>query len=218
MTKDLFSKIPILPLTALIIYLLFLILGNIGLIPSTQEIITYLESLYTSYGLVGLSIATFFEGIVYIGLYFPGSTIIILAILFSENNLKSIFLITLTVAIVWTITSILNYLLGILMSKKKIPEIEKKNISKGFLFSFLHQNALAFYFFNEGIRRKNPWKLLITFPIMFIWGFFLVSLLSLFKNYVKEVVENPLSMILLLIVWFIVNLIYNIKKENSYTP
>jgi len=62
-------KIPWLPLSALIFYLTAVVLWTINLIPPPTEIFIFLENLYNDYGLIGLFIASFLEGIVYLGLY-----------------------------------------------------------------------------------------------------------------------------------------------------
>jgi membrane protein DedA with SNARE-associated domain len=215
MIKNHIKKIPLLPISALIFYLVVLILWNLRLIPSPSEIIIFLETLYQNYGLIGVAIAAFLEGIVYLGLYFPGSLIIALAIFLSDGTLNSITIITLIVSITWTITSAIDYLLGRMASKRDISLIEKKEISKGFILSFIHQNILSFYFFNEGIERKNPWKLLIVFPMMFIWGFFVVSIFSLFRTPLKQVAETPYAMIALILIWFIIAFIFEYRRKNQ---
>ena len=112
MFKQVFQKIPKLPLSALIFYVSIVMLWKFGHIPSPSNIFLFLENLYYSYGLTGLFIASFLEGIVYFGLYFPGSFIVALAVILSDGTFKSLLSISLVVATALTITSLINYTLG----------------------------------------------------------------------------------------------------------
>ncbi|MBC8434878.1 hypothetical protein H8D91_00040, partial [archaeon] len=93
--KEFWTELPKLPFSALIFYLVVVLFWNLGLIPSPVEIVSFLEGLYETYGLVGLFIASFLEGIVYLGLYFPGSFIIALAIFLSDGSFISLATLTL---------------------------------------------------------------------------------------------------------------------------
>lgn len=215
--KKIWRKIPKLPLTALIFYFIVVLLWNLRLIPSPVEIVSFLEGLYNSYGNIGLFIAAFLEGIAYLGLYFPGSFIIALVIFLSDRSLNSILTITLIVSLAWTITCIIDYLLGRLIPFKKEKIKQSKSISKSFIFSFIHQNILAFYFFNEGIMKKNPWKLTIVFPMLFIWGFVVVSLFSLFRNYLRQATESPFALLIFILIWLTVAFILEHRRsKNEY--
>ncbi len=199
MFKQIFQKIPKLPLSALIFYISIIILWKFGYIPSPSNILLFLENLYQSYGLTGLFISSFLEGIVYLGLYFPGSFIVALAVILSDGTFKSLLSISLVVAIALTITSIINYTLGkkILANKfNKELLLEKRPIfSKGLLISMLHPNALAFYFFNSGIKKQNFLKVLLVPLIMIPYGLALGYFFYSIKESLKTAIENPYIMI-----------------------
>jgi hypothetical protein len=177
MFKDGLKKVPILPLSALLFYLTAVILWQLGIIPSPMELFTFLESLYDTYGLIGLFIGSFLEGIVYFGLYFPGGFIVALAVILSDGAFFTLLILSLLVATAITITSIINYSLGRKIIKGKLnPELplpQKRLFSKGFLFSFLHPTILAFYFFNLGIKKENGWKIALVPFIMIPYGLLL---------------------------------------------
>lgn len=206
-------KIPFLPLSVLIFYLSVVFLWFMGFIPSPLEIISFLEGLYFKYGLAGLTIATFLEGIVYLGLYFPGSFVIALAVFLSDGTFYSLAIISFIVSATWTVTCAIDYLLGrYVRIKNKDFKEERKKFTKGFLFSFLHQNFLAFYFFNEGIKKKNPWKLLVVFPIMFLWGLVVVYIFYIFRDSLRVAIESPFLMITFISIWFLVAFIYENRR------
>src|SRR3989344_4234046 len=173
--KNLFKEIPKLPLSALIFFIIVFILWNLGIIPPPVRVVEFLEGLYNQYGLVGLAIATFLEGIVYLGLYFPGSFI--------------------------------NYFLGRhILFRHPNHNLIKNNrkISKGFILSMLHPNLIAFYFFNAGIEKHNPWKIALVPIIMIPYGFLFAWILSTFKLVLRSKLENPWTMLILILTWLII--------------
>jgi membrane-associated protein len=183
----------------------------------------FLENLYTSYGLTGLFVASFLEGIVYFGLYFPGSFIVALAVILSNGTFKSLFSISLLVAITLTITSLINYVLGkkILANKlnKELSEERMPVFSKGFFASFLHPNALAFYFFNSGIKKQNLLKVLLVPLIMTPYGLALGYLFYSIKKHLRTAIESPYIMISFILLWLLLAfLLENRNKKTHVFP
>lgn len=216
--KKFYNKIPKLPLSALIFYLVVLILWNFNLIPAPIEITNFLENLYESYGLITLSIASLLEGIVYVGLYFLGSTIIIIAVLFSDGTFITFLNISLIVALSLTIASVINYVLGrhiISRPLRETKEIKKKRqMSKGLLLSCLHPNALAFYFFNLGIKKESLYQIIFVPLIMIPYGFLLAYLFYQLKPLIETSSEKPYIFITIILVWMIIEFIWkHIKRK-----
>ena len=210
------KKVPLLPLSAIIFYFLTLILVLVGILPQPEEIINLLEKLYENYGLVALFVAAFFEGIVYVGLYFAGSFIILFVILFSNGSLLSLLIISTVVTLALIIASIVNYVLGRyfkLKSTTKKIALSKRKVSGGFLLSFLHPNSLAFYFFNLGINKRDIWQIFLIPFIMIPYGFLLGFLFYQLKPIITKGAENPYILIIALLVWFIIAFILK-NKEN----
>ncbi len=222
--KTFLKEIPKLPLSALIFYFAVFALWQAGAIPSPVEIVDFLEGLYDDYGLFGLSVATFLEGIVYLGLYFPGSFIVALSVFFSDGSPLSLFLISLVVAVTLTVTSTINYFLGrhIMFRHKGNEALIKKHgrVSKGLILSMLHPNLLAFYFFNAGLEKHNPWKITLVPIIMVPYMFLLAFLLSAFKVAIRGQMENPYLMLILILVWitiaFIIGHLSKKRRRQIY--
>jgi len=204
-------KIPLLPISALLFYLLILILWIVRIIPDYTAILQFLEGLYNSYGLLGLFIASFLEGVVYLGLYFPGSVIIALSVILSNGSFLELLIISLIVALALTLTSIINYLLGKSISKKKVKE--NKKFSKGIIFSIIHPNVLAFYFFNLGIKKNGFWKVLFVPLLMIPYGLLIGYLIYSVKPLVERAIESPILMISIILIWFIIAFIFDNRKD-----
>ena len=211
--KRIVKELPLLPTSALIFYLLMVLLWNLGGIPSPTEIVSFLQTLYNNYGLFGLSIATFLEGVVYLGLYFPGSVVIALAVLFSDGSFMTLFSISLIVAITLTITSFVNYFLGRHASFKKEKSQIHKKASKGLFLSMIHPNILAFYFFDAGLSGKGLWKIIWVPIIMVPYGLAIAYLLSIFSDFTKQSLESPLFLLILILIWFIIAFVMDHKRK-----
>lgn len=210
-----------LPLCVMIFYLTLLLLIYLNIIPSFSQIYFFLEQLYLDFDLIGLFIASFLEGIAFIGLYFPGSLIIILAVLFSTGTIIEFITIAFVVSFALTLSSILNYIFGrynILNTflKPKISSIEQKtHFKKGFFLSFLHPNALGFYFYTLGAQRKSIREIVLVPFVMFAYGFILAVLIYSIKEFVEEQVENPYVMIVAISFWILIALFLNMSNYKT---
>ena len=158
-------KIPLLPLSAIVFYFLAVIFVQIGIFPQPDEAIKILENLYTSYGLIGLFVAAFFEDMI-------------------KNSLF----------------------------EKKELEKERK-ISSGLVLSALHPNSLAFYFFNLGLKKESPWKVIFIPLILIPYGFLLAYLFYQLKPILTKGAETPYILVTVLVIWFIIALILKNKNE-----
>ncbi|MBS3086654.1 hypothetical protein J4422_03035 [Candidatus Pacearchaeota archaeon] len=210
-------KIPLLPLSAIVFYFLAVIFVQIGIFPQPDEAIKILENLYTSYGLIGLFVAAFFEGLVYVGLYFAGSFIILFVVLFSDGKLISFLSISVVVALALSLVSLVNYVLGRYIISKNLrekKELEKeRKISSGLVLSALHPNSLAFYFFNLGLKKESPWKVIFIPLILIPYGFLLAYLFYQLKPILTKGAETPYILVTVLVIWFIIALILKNKNE-----
>lgn len=204
------KRIPWLPLSALLFYLAVLLLWQLSIIPSPAGIVVFLENLYEDYGLIGLFIASFLEGIVYLGLYFPGSFIIVLSVILADGSFISLFLISAVVATAITFTSVTNYLIG--MNIRLKDRNVKKIASKGLFLSMLHPNSLAFYFFNDGMKRRTPLKIALVPLFMVPYGLFHAGLITLFKEVARSSIENHYVMIAYILIWLLISFIVNLRN------
>ena len=213
--KQFLKDTPRIPLAALIFFLATYFLWNVGVIPRPTVVLTFLENLYSNFGLVGLVIATFLEGVVYLGLYFPGSTIIAVSVFLSDGSFITLLTISIVVAATLTVTSIINYWLGRYFMFRKPSKLLKqsKKATKGLFASMLHPNLLAFYFFNAGLKKHNFGKVLYVPLVMVPYGLIFASLLASLSYYVKKGIESPYVMVGLILIWIIIA--YRVKRKEN---
>ena len=212
------TKIPILPLSALIFYLLLVALWNFNLIPSPKELLEILENFYQHYGLLGLIVATFLEGTAYVCLYVPGSFIIALTVFFSNKSFISLIIISLIVSVTLTMTSFINYYFGKYLASKSFrnkKDIVKESemLSRGFVVSMLHPNLLAFYFLNAGLEKRNFNQILYVPLFMFPYGIIVAYILLIFSDSIRQGLESPTLMLTIIIIWFVAVFLKENKKR-----
>lgn len=207
-----------LALSALVFYLImFTSWTIIDFIPSPTEFIPILEHFYEQYGVLSLFIAVFLEAIVYFGLYFPGSFILLLIVISSGGTFQELIIITLISTIAVTLANIINYALGYLniiklsrTKKKSLSEIKSK---RNLILACLHPNFLAFYTLNKGINKESPLIIVLT-PIFLIpYILLMVSLLFIFREAIIQEAENPYTMIALILIWVFIALYFDNKKQ-----
>lgn len=212
--KQIFKIIPWFPLSGLIFYFMIWALWSLGIIPPPVEIVPFLESLYNRLGLFGIFLTSFLEGIAYIGLYVPGTTIIFLAIVFSDGSFLSLVYISLTITLSLTLVSILNYVWGKFFASKKQRESKKEGVEKNIFLSIIHPNLLAFYFFHRGLKKKDFWKVFLFPLIIFPYAFIIAYIVSFSSEFVKDsVVGNPYVFLLCLVVWLMTATVLENKKD-----
>ncbi|MBT4257947.1 hypothetical protein HOD88_02065 [archaeon] len=210
--KKIFEIIPIFPLSAFLFASIVILLWTINLIPSPTELVPEMMKLYETFGNLGLFFIVLLEGLAYIGLYFPGVSILFVSILFSSYNINYSLEISLIVALALTASSLLNYLAG----KKFNFELKKsteKDIERNLFFAILHPNLLSFYFFHRGLTGKGFWKIIYVPLLIFPYAFGGIYILAVFSDYFKErILGDPFFGLTLIAIWLILSILFNQKK------
>jgi len=213
--KKITSSIPMYPLSAILFYLGIVLLWNIHVIPPPSGLIPFLRGLYDSYGLVGIFIASFLEGLAYFGLYFPGTTIIFLGFIFAEGNFYSLMYLVITIVLAITVDSIVNYWAGRYFRYKNTHErFKEQGVEKSLFIAVIHPNLLAFYFFHRGLKKEPFSRVLLVPVILIVYGVVIAALVSTFSSFVQnDVVGNPYVIFMALTLWFTVSLVFQHKKS-----
>ncbi len=216
--RTVWNQLPKLPLSALLFYIAVYVLWQLSIIPSPTGIIVFLESLYNNYGLLGLFISSLLEGLVYVGLYFPGSFILALAVLVSDGSPASLFALAAVATAATTSTIVINYCAGrylIIRKQPPLPNYEKP-LAKQLSLAIVHPNILAFYCFNHGIHKRSPLPLLITPFLLLPYSFIVISIISLFRDAFRSQIENPYVMLMLLMIWIVAAIVLqSLEKKKS---
>jgi len=212
--KEAWKTLPFFPLSALVFYTTVVLLIYLNIIPSPQELIPFLETLYDKFGLIGIFITLLIEGTAYVGLYFPGTSIFALSVIFASGSFVSLVKIILVATVALTICSMWNYWGGRFFRLRKNNVETQKSAEKSLFLSFFHPDLLAFYFFHRGLTKKNFWKIFYLPLLLIPYGFVLVFTLAHFSSIIKDhFIGNPVVIILAIFAWFFVSFIYKNKQD-----
>lgn len=84
---------------------------SLGL-PSPDKLLPIAQAIYQQYGAIALFIAAFLEAVFFLGYYFPGSLVIVLAVLLSPKSPVALAMLGLTVGVGFLAAGVFNYWLG----------------------------------------------------------------------------------------------------------
>ncbi len=208
-------KIPWFPLSVIIFTIVLMVLWGLEVIPRPEEMISFIELLVERIGIIGIGIATFIEGLAYIGHQFPGMTLILISIIVSSNNLSLVASLVATITIALTLSSVANYYMGAIFSKKPKKKIKAKikRPNKTFLVSLLHPAFLSLYFFHRGLNKKGLKEIIYVPILIFPYGLIFAYLLSFVSGFIREkVLTEEYFFLTIFIIWFLIEF-YMKNKE-----
>lgn len=108
-----FLKPAIIPFgLALISAIIILVSYKFSFVPSAEKIAEFAGEQYGRYGLLAVALAGVIEGIFMLGLYFPGSFILIAVVMVAPKTFPALFSIGLVALATFSATNALNYALG----------------------------------------------------------------------------------------------------------
>lgn len=160
------------PFSICVFLFAFSILYNAFGLPSPEELTSLITKWFKEYGLELLFIAAFIEGLFVIGMYFPGSLAIALAVYTMGENILDLFLIGAISFISFLLANIANYYLGkygyykllILLGNRnavdKMHDTFIKHGSRTFLLTGFFPNFIAIASVCAGISKLKFVKVL----------------------------------------------------------
>jgi len=209
--------VPWFPFSVLIFFLLLMILWNFGIIPTPEEILLFVEDKAEKFGLIGIFVVTFIEGLVFIGQEFPGISFILISIVVFSDSLFSIVILVVLITIALTLSSYVNYWVGTLFSgKKKYREktIKKDKGRKTFFLALTHPTFLSLYFFRRGMNRKGLKEIMLVPIFMFPYFLLIIFGISHFSEFIREeLLTNEAFFLVIFFVWFMVELVIKNKAR-----
>lgn len=190
------------PLMLLIMLCTLIAVFKIFHIPSNEELISVIKGYYERYGYPVLFISAYIETIPVVYLYYPGSSVILLAAAFSRQGTLNIVGVILTTASALLIGYIANYFIGkhgwfkifvkfgfgetLENSKKKI----EKHGDKWIWLTYFHPNLGALTSTAYGILKMPFHKFLLNsiFALLFwctFWGALCYSSSNIVEGIIK---------------------------------
>ena len=170
------------PLIFITIYLVLFIFIR-GNIPDTETLIKEIEKLYLLYGYYLVFIGAFFEGLFPIGMYIPGSTVVLLGAVLSKKATVQFPLVIILAVLGFSLAYCVNYVLGrigwyqilaflglengIKEAKEKIEKHKDKTI----LLGYISPSPAAFLSTASGVLKIPFWRFLgLSVVAQLFWG------------------------------------------------
>jgi membrane protein DedA with SNARE-associated domain len=152
------------------------------IIPGPAKVIDFLQGLYKSYGYIVVFIAALIEGLIIINAYAPGSTAILLGVIFAKQSGLSVPLVIALAIVGFLISYCINYALGryALESflkkigyEKQVGGLARTIKRKGYwviVSSYFHPNMAALVATAAGVARM-PFRqfLLSSIVALVVW-------------------------------------------------
>lgn len=194
--------------------LLFKFLVFFHLLPNEKYFLDLLNELFNKYGVGAVAIASFFENLIGVGAYLPGSIVILTAMALTAGNIPKALLTFCFIVIPSAIAHSANYFIGRNISKYN--KLKDNNIY-WFLFSTLwHPHFAAVSTFTMGSQKMGFLKFLYYFiPIHLLWNIFW----GITMFYIGKLGTTNFSFLNLfyvyMTIWILWDLIKFYKKQNK---
>jgi membrane protein DedA with SNARE-associated domain len=201
-------------------YMMVLVMVIMGLVwvplglPDPDETVAIGEKLFTLYGPIILFVGAFIEGLFMVNLYFPGSFVILLAILISNRTLPELTFIAFIAWLAFTLAAAINYVLGkyglyrallFLGSRKVVDNMTAWMNRRGRLAVFLtavHPNFHAIAMVSMGVARTGFIRSInISMLSMAIWAPILTALTAWLLPAANETDSYYWYLVTLFFVW-----------------
>lgn len=212
------------PLIFLTVYLsLFIILR--GRIPDTATVIREIQELYTVYGYYLVLIGAFFEGLFPIGMYIPGSTVVLLGAVLSKTGIIQFPLVIILGTLGFVLAYTANYFLGkygvyrllsFLGLDREINSAKirlERNHVKAIFFGCISPAPAAFLSTAAGVL-KIPFQRFLVLVIIsqFFWSMLWGSIVYIFGMPLVEFILKNLFIIIgfIVIIW----IFKSIRRKN----
>lgn len=216
------------PLLLLVLLISFIAVFKIFHIPSNEELIGVMKVYFEKYGYPVLFFSTLIESIPVICLYFPGSSIVLLAAAFSRQGTLNIFSVVLVTGAAMLIGFIINYFIGkhgwfkifvkfglgdaLDNSKAKI----EKHGDRWIWLSYFHPNIGAFTSTAYGILKMPFRKFLITsiFAIL-AWCTFWGAFCFFGSGIIEGIIKARWLVVTFAFCWIILQVIKAFRKSGK---
>lgn len=198
---------------ALFLIIMGLLWEPLGL-PDVPRTIAIVSGLFEKHGATALFLGAFIEGLFMINLYFPGSFVILLAILVSGRTLPELALVAFIAWLAFSMASVVNYLLGkygfyrlllFLGSKDVVGKMQGWMHKRGKMTVFLsavHPNFLAVALVSMGIAQKGLVKSTgLSMIALACWAPVLTALTAFVLPPATEAAGYYWFMVALLLAW-----------------
>jgi membrane-associated protein len=210
----------LLPCSALLLFVVFSVLINQGLLPAGGELLGLMQGQFSDYSHLFILLIILLESIIYVGFYFPGQLFAVLLVVAANPSPTDIVKLTLVMVVAATLGSAINFYLGRKSRAKLGPgraEIHTVSLRQ-LLLAMIHINSLAFFMFAQGAGGKSARIIAFAGLLNLPYYLLLISATSVLSEEVLAMTENNLLVLSVLILWLGISLSVDIKRYIHNRP
>ena len=210
--------LPLLLLGAvLMLYLIWLVLD----LPAESELMAIAQDYYNRYGLLTVFVSALMEGLVFVGVYYPGSLVIFLGVIFAGKDIGRVIEVVAVVDIGLELGCIINFFLGkygwyrVLLKfglKEPLQHAQqrlKHHEKTAYVMSFWQPSLAAFTSTAAGILQLPFWRFfLFSFGIGTAWSVFWGALIY-FLGEASLGIVGLRFVLVALAVWILIRLVFS---------
>lgn len=220
----------IFPFTICLFLLIFIFFYRLFNLPAPQELALLIQLWFEEYGLLLLLFAAFVEGVFVVGMYFPGSLAILLAVYTLGKTPLDLFYIGSIAFFAFLIANIINYYLGkfgyyrflLLIGKKdivdKMQASMQKHGNKTFFLTGFFPNFIAITSVCAGISNMNILKIIFLLASsLLLWiTFWTITASFVIKQINLEDNNQSIYLLIVIFLWGVFLVIKDsLKKAKS---
>ena len=206
----------ILPLSALLVLIIFSVLVEYQLIPSGLSLLELMQNRFSEHLFILLAVIILLESIVYIGFYFPGQFFAVVLVVLAKPDWQDFAYLTCAMVSAATLGSAINYLLGRYTSKVKVQG--STTSMRSLLLAMIHINSLAFFMFAQGAKGQSFKIVWLAGLLNLPYYLLLVIATSLLSQQVLYVAENTWLLIAVIALWLGYAVAKDLKQLRASAP
>ncbi|HYF05815.1 MAG TPA: VTT domain-containing protein [Patescibacteria group bacterium] len=223
--KKSFWEFAVVPLLALVFMVVFLLLyRKIGL-PGPDQIVNFAKGYYTEFGLWVVLFGALLEGTLFVGMYFPGSIVVVLGMILAAGNPTRAIETILVATVGFTVSATFNYYLGKygwykvalkLGLKEPLEKMEariKKTGLKTVFFVYYSPVLSSFASTSAGIFRYPLVSFIIFSLVSFLFWLSVWGTIAYFTGYWVLKLLTGYMLVIFLIVWLF--MVYKEYKKQE---
>lgn len=157
---------------------------SIGNLPGIEQLVVWLESLEGWWVLLAVFVAVFFEGLYFLGSFFPGTTIVLLLVLFAQAKSASLTLLTMAVLLLgWILSGAVNIALARRLSiTTEVEVLVHDRLLTTWMPSFRSNYEVA-----QVVAGASPWLVFWSSVRVKVWATLAASLYVLTMSFFIDV-------------------------------
>lgn len=207
---------------AMILQIAWLILD----LPSKNDLLKLAQGFFQEYGLIVFFIIAILEGLLLIGWYFPGGTVLFVGVVLAGNDLELVIANGLIISLGLIFAYIINYWLGfygwhklftkfgLAKSLIKVQEKLKQNTWSIFFLTYWHPSTAALASTATGLLKLDFFKFFINSLIsLLIWNFFWGLLIYYLGEKAMGIASFKFVFVVILL-WIFSRLLYTYKHSK----